>query len=316
MAKDKFEGWCTPVSIGDLDLGKYADHTFVYCPNHNSSFKCWGTADRKASDAAKVCSHSDSKACCRANKYRISVGGCKDTAGVGVYAVNGVCHQSANLFLYAVGTILPLNKSRPKGILASHALFGMYGADLPGDVPSFVTHFAAWNVGIYAQASVRCWFSLAKSLNIPSGSHQELISKITKLHLERSSVAAASTNDEKLSLSLVPQEMQLMLSHYLPEVDNSIVRKVHKEIMERKDQIFSKYGLVLSAEMKTAKKLPSGKDVDGMVEKLNGLALEFQSQLAEKLGAADYKKINGDNNYYSPIDPEIAKQAMDSAASE
>lgn len=319
MGKDTFEGWCTPASIGDLELGKYADHTFVYCTNKDASFKCWGSADRSAKDAAKVCSHSASKAYCRASKYRISVPHVgDDTAGVGVYAVNGVCHQSANLFLYAAGTTLPLNQARPNGIVASHALFGVYGADFPGGVATFATHFAAWNAAIYAQASARCWFSLAEAPVMTAGSDEELISKITRLHFERPDVTDATYlgGGEKLSPSLVPQEMQVLLSHYLPGVDNTIVRKMHEELMVKKDEIFSAYGLVMSSKMTTAKELPSGKDVDGMVEKLNGLALEFQSQLAEKLGAADYEKINGDKNYYCPIDPVIARQVFDSLASE
>lgn len=317
MASDKFEGWCTPVSIGDKET-KYADHTFVYCPTHDASFKCWGTANRNAKNADRVCSQSEKKAYCRANKYRMSVGPLKDTAGVGAYAVNGVCHQSANLFLHSAGTHLPLNKSRPKGILASHALFGMYGADSPGNAPSFVTHYLAWQTAVYAPASLRCWSLPHPHIHWPKfkaaapGSPQDLVAKVTRLHLEQPGVAAQA-REEKQSSSLVPQEMQLLLSHYLPGVDDTIVRQVHDEIMGRKEQILTEHGFALTPEMLTRKKPPSTKDIDSAVDKLNKLAIEFQSQLSEKLGADDYKKINGDKQYYNPIDPKIARKAMNLA---
>lgn len=318
MGNDTFEGWCTAASVGDQELGKYADHTFVYCPGKDASFKCWGSANLSAPDAAKVCSKSASKAYCRANKYRISVPHVgDDTAGVGIYAINGVCHQSANLFLYSAGTTLPLNKSRPKGILASHALFGVYGAGFPGGISTYVTHFAAWNAAIYAQASARCWFTLAKASDESSGSDAGLISKITSLHFERLGLAAATLTDgENVSSSLVPQEMKVLLSHYLSVDNDTNVLAMHQDIIAEKEEIFSAYGITLSPAMTTTKELPQGKDVDEMVKKLNGLALEFQSQLAEKLGTDGYKNINGDAMYYSPIDPGIARQVFDSLTSE
>jgi hypothetical protein len=315
MANDKFEGWCTPVSFGDREMGKYADHTFVYCPTHDASFKCWGTANRDGKNAAKVCSKSDKKAYCRASKYRISLGPCKDTAGVGIYALNGVCHQSANLFLHSAGTCLPLNKSRPKGILASHALYGMYGADSPGNLPSFATHYFGWQIAIYKPASIRCWslphFHWPKFKGMTPGSQQDLVDKVTRLHLEQQGVTAVDGSNKKQSSNIVPQEMQLLLSHYLPGVDNSIVRKVHDEIMDKKEQILIEKGFAFTPEMQTRKKPPTEKDIDSAVDKLNKLAIEFQSQLSEKLGAADFKKINGDKSYYKPIDPKLARKAMD-----
>lgn len=313
MSKDTFEGWCTPASISDMELGKYADHTFVYCSNKNESFKCWGSADREARDAARVCSRSSSKAYCKASKYRkVPHTPWEDTACVGIYGINGVCHQSANLFLYAAGTTLPLNQSRPKGILASHALFGVYGADLPGDAPSFTTHFAAWNVAWYAQAKTLCWIASAVSSDTPEEDPFDLISKITRLHLER--LDSPSGIGKKESSSLVPQEMQVLLTHYLPDADNSDVRRMHEEIMVKKDDIFASYGLVRSTGMATVNNLPKGRDIAGMVEKLNNLALEFQSQVTEEFGISIYEKINGDRNYYRPIDPVIARMALDAVA--
>jgi len=313
MTTDTFEGWCTPVSFGNGDIGKYADHTFVYCTNKDSSFKCWGSANRNDPYAAKVCSGEDNKAYCRANKYRLSIGNFEDTAGVGVYAINGVCHQSANLFLYSAGITLPLNQPRPRGILASHALYGIYGSDYPGGTVTWLSHFAAWNTTVYTQAKVRCWFSVSKALGVMPDSSQDLISKITQLHFKQSSVRTDKNSPSEIMVSsLVPQEMELLFSHYLTKVDSNIIRKVHEEIISRKEEIFSKYGLFMSTNMKTVKEFPKGKSVEDMVKELNGLALEFQSQLAEKLGSDDFVRINGDKNYYCPIDPDIARQAFDS----
>src|SRR5437660_5941898 len=87
----------------------YADHTFVAAGNPPTSggpppeyFACWG----QHYDQAQVGICSGNVNYNRANCYRDPAFGAPDTAGIGIYAINGVCHQSANCFLLSANVTL------------------------------------------------------------------------------------------------------------------------------------------------------------------------------------------------------------------
>lgn len=132
------EGWAIPTTAT-----KYADHTFVYCPDNKSYFGCWAGGDIGATDAVKICTGTYENAYAVANCYRDSLPGFPDTAGIGVYGYNGVCHQSANCFLYAAGTLLKLKNGRPGGLVASTAAYGLYGTTRPFASPPRVVNALA-----------------------------------------------------------------------------------------------------------------------------------------------------------------------------
>ena len=105
--KDTFQGWARPVDIPIPIINgiaaEIADHTFVYCTNQNSYFKCFSTGDIHAEGAVLCVTSTGKKAFCKADKYRCGIPGFSDTAGL-VYGVTGVCHQAANRFMYATET--------------------------------------------------------------------------------------------------------------------------------------------------------------------------------------------------------------------
>lgn len=292
MSKQTFQGWCTPVDISST-TEKYADHTFVYCPTNNKDFKCWGTADRDNKDAAQLCEGHGDQAYCKANDYRCSIGSFKDTAGVGIYAVNGVCHQSANLFLFAVdNTCLPLNKSRPKGIVGSVGLYGMYG-----------TNFGAWLTTIYAKAKFHCWHPhFPHILGTSRDAQRSLTEKIMNIHSGLHTPVDYTRSTERDRH--VIDEMSTILSHYIPEVSTNIIEDSHREIVKNKN--------ILLDDLLSRSTPPTDNDTVEFVNKMNKLSIEFQSDLASKLGDENFKQLNGDSNYYNPINPEIAKASFGS----
>lgn len=119
MSHQTLEGWAT--KINDL-----ADHTYVDCPSKTDKkeryFNCWG--GHHGPDKRKICSGKGVWKI--ANCYRKPAFGKKDTAGIGVYGANGVCHQSANCFLYSTNPTATLNL-HVRGYIASIAAYGVYG---------------------------------------------------------------------------------------------------------------------------------------------------------------------------------------------
>lgn len=147
----KLEGWVTPTAAT-----KYADHTFVYCPNYGFYFNCWGGGDIHGPSAVKNCEGDNGQAYIRANCYRCPVLGLPDTAGIGAYGINGVCHQSSNCFLYAAGTTLRIVNGRPRGLVQSVGAFGTYGA--PYEFAYVETHTTGFsNASAVRQARALWW---------------------------------------------------------------------------------------------------------------------------------------------------------------
>lgn len=117
-------------------LPDYADHTFVLCPENDASFACW-SGPAPISKSVKILEASYPNAYAVANGYRTPVTfngrSFPDTAGVGIYGLHGVCHQSTNCFMYAATfAAMPLvlddqGGIRPMGLLLSYATYGWRG---------------------------------------------------------------------------------------------------------------------------------------------------------------------------------------------
>jgi hypothetical protein len=298
MSKNTLQGWCTPTLDG------YADHTFVYCPEAKSYFNCWGGGDITKEDTVLVCSKEYEGAYCRANNYRVSIGIAKDTAGVGIYGVNGVCHQSANLFLYSAGTVLPLTKSRPRGIIASHAMYGFYGTNIPGPggVTTWGIHFAAWYSAFYLQAKTRCLFSIDESEKLEINSDDSLFQKVNGLH---SSVFERNQNILSAE-DLIVNEFKIIAKEMAPDIDVNQFEGIHRDFLKEKDDILK--SAKIYGDKPEEIKLPQGKTAEEVVEKLNDLICEFQKSLAESVGSSHYEQLTGNkqNEIFRLIDPRIA----------
>lgn len=305
---DTFEVWCTPVIVGQTNLGKYADHTFVYCANKKSSFGCWGGSNRNAADAAKAWTAQGEKAFCKADKYR----GILDSAWLGIYGINGVCHQSANLFLYPTNTCIPLNQDRPRGILSSYALYGAYGDIVAGDLNSCQGFFSAWLSAVYAQANLRCKISFfglnnltMKGItpNAPS-SQPTLVDKIRSIHFDPLKALSIVATPEK---NIIAKEFEVVLKHYIPELDCSSIKNTHVQILKQKEAIFEKFGLTHSINLHN---MPSSIDVTGFVNQMNKLAIEIQKEVQTNIGASAYKKLTNEDQFFCPVRLDLAQKLL------
>lgn len=304
MSRNMFEAWATPVDAPVLS--SIADHTFVV--SGNTHFGCWGSSVTTSPNAVKVAQGSGDKALCKANKYR----GISDSACLGIYAVNGVCHQSANLFLYAVdSTILPLNKERPRGVIASHALYSVYGTTAPGVLPGAPSFFAAWLTAVYGQAYARCIFSSNENVSnkisdeiIFSGYKEDSLEfKIIKNNYSDIEKNANATVD-----NIITNDMQIMINHIL-KLDKHPNLKTHKEILKEKNNILTNFGLI-EEEISNKKIALKSEDIKKMVLSLNTLAIDYQDDLKSKVGLQAFKNINGDDKFYNPINIEIALEKL------
>lgn len=299
MSKTTLQGWCTPT-----DLTEYADHTFVYCPENNKYFGCWAGGNIHDQDTVRVCSREDNGAYCRADKYRTDIGNFKDTGGVGIYGVNGVCHQSANLFLYSAGTVLPLTGSRPRGIVASHAMYGVHGTNIPGPagVGTWALHFAAWHTAFYLQAKIKCMFGKDELAKLEVSSEEGLFEKLNGLHL---SIHERNQNIRSAE-DLIVNEFQMVTQEIAPNLNIDGFESTHRDILKEKDSILRSANIFGDSAKEI--KLPQGKKAEDLVEKLNDLASNFQKSLAENIGGTQYEQLTGNkpNEIYRIVDPRIA----------
>lgn len=304
MSRNTFEAWATPVDAPVLS--SVADHTFVI--SGDTHFGCWGSSDTTNPQAAKVATGSGNKALCKATKYR----GPMDSACLGIYAVNGVCHQSANLFLYAVdSTVLPLNKERPRGVIASHALYAVYGTDAPGMLPTSVTHFARWVSAVYGQAYARCLFAsesmekctLSKDLVFEGYQEGSLEHRILANHYR-----GETEKNEGDSNQIALKDMQIMIDHILKTKEHPN-EKTHGEILQDKNSLLTHYGLTYEEIQKGEVSLKES-DIKALVKSLNQLAVDFQDDLKSKIGVQAFRQLNGDEKLYHPINPEIAVKTL------
>lgn len=208
MSHQRLEGWAT--KINDL-----ADHTYVDCPSKTDKkeryFNCWG--GHHGPDKRKICSGKGVWKI--ANCYRKPMFGKKDTAGIGIYGINGVCHQSANCFLYSTNPTATLNL-HVRGYIASVAAYGPYGTNfLLGWLPF------TYNPCLHKYSS-------------------EMDSLPFKLHSMYSDVVQSpqiATKNEVLV-----NELSIITKHHTPDLETSSFSGMHHDFLAEKD------GLINSGE--------------------------------------------------------------------
>jgi len=262
------EGWAIPTTVT-----KYADHTFVYCPDNESYFGCWAGGSIGAADAVKICTGTYENAYAVANCYRDSLPKLPDTAGVGVYGINGVCHQSANCFLYAAGTQLALKDGRPGGLLESTAAYGLYGSTAPfAGPPGWAAHWAEWY-------PVNYWWCSGKKDNVRATSKDPIFRETHQLYERlRTQPQAPKGADVKVS------DLTILIKHAVPGLDLGAVADLQFSYLQEHEGF-------LRAELSD---IPEVKVIDEKsAERVNRLSAQFQKALAQRVGPDNYLKLTG-----------------------
>lgn len=203
MSRQVLEGWAT--KINDV-----ADHTYVYCPSNGQYFNCWG--GHSGPDKRKICSGNGVYAV--ANCYRIPAFGHPDTAGIGIYAVNGVCHQSANCFLYSTDPKATLT-IKVRGYFATVVAYGVWGTGF----------IFPWLPLVYNP----CWQKY-KGNNLMDDYAQ-------KLHAMHRDLASDPTTVD--ANDLLVKETALTAEHYVPSLSAGKFEGLHRDFLKEKDGVIA-----------------------------------------------------------------------------
>lgn len=301
METTTLEGWTVP--LGPVD------HTFVYCPEEDSCFYCFDPLKqhKKTSGAKKVCTSKPTiGAYCRANHYRRTILLTPDTAGIGIYAINGVCHQATNCFLYSADTSLPYTfnifSEYVKGYFGSTLLYGFYGTDpLPGTLPivAQAIHFRSWRTMHYLPAEKACKASdtLTEAASVVEPPLHRRILDLHNLPIDKN-------QEPPTAHDMIKKEANLITQHCFPDVDASKFEDIHQDLLKEKDAILKSETSI--GEKPKEIKLPQGKKAEDLVTKMNDLIVNFQKALLERIGPAKYEQLTGSKEAHNIIDPRSA----------
>ncbi|GAB6265238.1 MAG: hypothetical protein STSR0001_06830 [Methanothrix sp.] len=251
-----------------------ADHTYVKCDNPAFSWPCWG----RDSGGKEICSGSG----------YASVADCisqpSSHAGI-IYAVTGVCHQTANRILFPAEEVVV---SKAGGYSASVLLYGTYG-----------TNLKEW-IGRLKKCEDANAKRLSESPEIETpitSPESAYIQKVIGIY------SKAERTDERFDITLLGKELQLMMEFRLggildlEEVDSATKLQANfLEIKHEMDQDF----------------LGGKISIERYVHDANEGIGDFLRQLAEVLGKDQFYKVFGlapPTGSFALIDLEIAKRA-------
>lgn len=256
------EGMTGPVKLGDNTYLDWADHTWVRAPANGQKFECWGGSN----GTTRVTSGNGSYN--RANCYRCHIWPFRDTAGIGIYAVDGVCHQSANCFLYTAGRTL---NTSVRGYWFSIFCYGVYGRS-----------FWRWLVAPYGTCSwSTSWALQPMALSVagngdgeddePAAEEDAVIGIVRDVYLP-----SFSRGREKHPHELLVEETEKVTKHYVPEVDYDKVRRIQMDYLQKRDDVIAR-----------------GHKEDQLANRLDDLARKVQKDLLKVLGAEHYEQLMG-----------------------
>lgn len=277
MNSDTFVPRCKPTK-NDPKL----DHTFILTGG-NEVFRCWGSATKDKSKSVELRkSGTIPNAYNTANCYRFNVDLFgklrKDTAGIGVYGVNGVCHQSTNCFLLSVGGILEINHfGRPHGLLISVAAYGIYGTLIiwwpsEPDNPVKPNQDSIYDYWWYQQVFTPC--AEENHWNIASPSN----TLFDSIHTFYKKVEHTVVKNDPHYLRV--NELRIFMKHHIPDHDELAYHELHREKLNAIEKVIS--------DLK-----PGYPINESSAKRINEASHNFQYKLAKKIGTENYKKVTG-----------------------
>lgn len=194
-------------------MRRLADHTYVYCPETNQYFDCWG--GHEGVFHRLICTGKGKYNI--ANAYRNSeLGnpnkGHQDTAGIGEYMVNGISHQSANCFLYSARVMLTV---KVMGYWASVMTYGPYGSRVKD-----------WLLKVYKP----CFQS--NDIAYAMGNELTLFQKLQLFHMR-----LMLHHDEMDPNAVIMMESAIITRHFAPSVNPEVYEDLHLRYLKDKDAI-------------------------------------------------------------------------------
>jgi len=305
MADFTFQAWANPTQ----GLPDVADHTFVYCTDNQRYFYCWGGGNIHHKNSVLILTGKWKNAYPVANCYRtpFTFNGrtYPDTAAVGVYGVNGVCHQSTNLFMYAAtySKMTWANRQensgkwgmRPMGLPVSYAAYGPTGAPSPFVPPA--PHWAVWwattfrpcahNHGLLENEGELLGGEQPFRI---AGAPEEIRTHEDSRRFLVAQFAAYSREMQSATLGAAGLGADAF-------VEPEAFADLHLDFLREKDQ------LILADSTEGAQVIG-----EPLADRINQLTVDFQKDLEKKLGPQGYTVVTGlePGQHIRLIDPRIA----------
>jgi len=258
-----FEGWAAYVSIGGMTTD-WADHTWVNSPQNGRYFECWGGHSGPSPRQIVVGNGSYNWANC----YRCPIWPFADTAGTGIYAVDGVCHQSANCFLYTANVTLNFNV---RGYWFSLFSYGTFGRS-----------YLRWLAAPYGWCT---WWTPRAIADQPA---EELPEEEGRPDVEKGELDPAiaivqrvygqtvMSRKPKHPHELLAEEVAGITELYVPEVKFSELQDIQMDYLRKKDDLIAR-----------------GHKEDQLAKRLDDLARKTQRDIAKKVGRERYERLMG-----------------------
>jgi hypothetical protein len=254
------EGWSANVNFGGASTD-WADHTWVYAPANNRYFECWGGHD--GPNKRRIVSGDGSYN--RANCYRCPIWPFPDTACIGIYAIDGVCHQSANCFLYTANRTLNFDV---RGYWFSLFSYGTFGRS-----------YLRWLATPYGWCS---WTTPRAAVSTPMAEEAEGMTREPEeedptIRIVREIYAPVLTRGkEKHPNELLADEVAAVTKLHVPEIDPGQFREIQMDYLRRKDELIA-----------------SGHKEEQLAKRLDDLARKTQKELAKRMGREQYERLMG-----------------------
>ncbi len=270
-------------------IGDVAEHTYLKVPSREDRignranpglgtryFLCWGGC-RGEDGSHGVHRRSFDAYFLVPNAYRIGqefLGDWReDTAGY-IYAVNGVCHQSANRFLLSGGGLLAL-KDGVRGLWASLTAYGPYGTFVLTEPVSQGLFFAEWKKKIYDPAW-SAWGPTADGATeaeSTDGNARLFLAVQAEYASALAELGAAQRSPQAIEHELVWRTSGLFMRDVLPDLDVHDLLEPHLDLLRQKDRILA------------------SKDDPDLPARINELIARFQVDVAARIGEEAFRKI-------------------------
>lgn len=270
---ETFELWSYDVQ----ELEQYAEHTYISCPEKGAYFACWGGYSSPVQGPG-VRRFSCDGLYDVADCYRRSALGRPDTAGIGIYGINGVCHQTANLFLCSTGRIITAEDG-VKGYGVSVLAYGVHGDIAPFAAPLQPIFYEVWKTTVYNP----CYQKVITPA--PEAGHL-LMREIRDTRRSLLKLGAKMNHRE-----IIHQDASLVARQAIPDLDPDTFRDIHMDFLKEK--------------LAALKKGIQGKK---LADTINEMVRGFQQSLSERIGATAYEKLTGlkAGETVNLVDPNIA----------
>ncbi|MEL6959427.1 MAG: hypothetical protein AAGL89_10795 [Pseudomonadota bacterium] len=288
MAKSVYEGRAYPTDLRiPLPNGKeliLGDHTWVKV-HGKGDFVCWGGKNGKG-DRSIVSGKKGHYAV--SNCYRTKTKKHKDTAGF-AYAVNGVCHQAANLYMRPARQKMTL---KVRGYYASLAAFGAYGNTAPfAGVGGQLAFRAYWDLRYWNKCKRKTMMALGADDEPDDTPVDPVFEALAALHggEDAPADAAAANAAQRNELAIIMELSDV-------RADYGQIEDLHVELQESRDEALGA-GLT-GLDLATA---------------INTRVADFQVACANRLDGDMMMELNGTTaeDPVAIVDPRIAEDTAD-----